>query len=306
MTETARRHVGKVGNAQELAPLICLLLIDSLHFVFARLLLPLIPPALGALYVIGIATVEVGLFGLLTNRLRLAPLRRHWPTFVAIGICVGIGANLNYTAIAFIDPGAAAMVGKMAIIFSLGFGLLWLGDRLSLWQVIGTVVALVSLAVISFQPGHYLNLGVMMVLGSTFLYALHTALTKKHMGEVDLLNFFFYRLLLTATVLVLIIGVRGELALPSSQALPILLITGTVDVVISRTLYYWALRRLDMSVFAVVLAISPVAAIVWSLFLFDVFPSGQQLLGGAGILTGVALVTSAPALERKPVATDQC
>ena len=50
-----------------------------------------------------------------------------------------------------------------------------------------------------------------MVLGSTLLYAVHTALTKRHMGEVDLLNFFFYRLLLTSAILALVVGARGEL-----------------------------------------------------------------------------------------------
>lgn len=290
---------GQVDSAQGVALLISLLLIDSLHYVFARLLFPHIEPGLGALYVIGIAALEVGVFGLVSGRLRLAPLRRQWRTFAAIGLCVALSTNLNYAAMAYIDPGVAAMVGKTVVLFSLAFGLLLLGERLTLWQGAGAAVALVGLAVISYRPGDYLSLGALMVLVSTFVYALHAVLTKRNMGEVDLLNFFFYRLLLTAAVLALITGARGNLALPTGQALPVLLVTATVDVVISRALYYWTLRQLDMSVFAVVLAVSPLAAIVWSLFLFDTFPSPQQLLGGAGILIGVALVTAAPVLERR-------
>jgi len=76
-------------------------------------------------------------------------------------------------------------------------------------------------------------------------------------------------------------------------------LVGPVDVVVSRFLYYWTLRKLDMSVFAVALAASPVAAVLWSQLLFDVFPTPQQLLGGAAILCGVAVVTSAPILERR-------
>lgn len=279
--------------------LVALLLVDSLHFVFARLLVPHIQPALGALYVISIAAVEVGLFGLARGGLRLEPLRRHWPVFAGIGVCVAISTSLNYAAVAFIDPGTASMVGKTTVLFSLGFGLLWLGDRLSRAQLAGSAIALAGLAVIAFQPGDYLRLGSLMVLAATFLYALHAALTKRYMGGVDLLNFFFYRMLLTAAMLVLITGVRGELALPTAQAVPVLLATATVDVVISRTLYYWALRRLNMSIFAIVLTLSPVAAIVWSLLLFDTFPTGQQLLGGLGILLGVGLVTAAPTFARR-------
>ncbi len=290
---------GQLGSTRGVALLISLLMIDSLHYVFARLLLPYIEPGLGAFYVISFAALEVGILGLALGRLRLAPLLRQWPTFLAIGICVAVSTNLNYAAMAYIDPGVAAMVGKMTVFFSLGFGLLWLGERFSPLQGVGMVISLLGLVVISFQSGDYLGPGALMVLCSTFIYALHTALTKRNMGEVDLLNFFFYRLLLTAVILAMINSARGALILPSAQALPILLLVATVDVVISRFLYYWALRQLDMSIFAVALAASPVAAILWSLFLFDLFPTGKELLGGAFILAGVALVTSAPILERK-------
>lgn len=289
----------KVDSARGTALMVSLLMIDSLHYVFARLVLPYIEPALGAFYVIAVALVEVGLLGLVSRRLSLAPLRRMWPTFLAIGMCVAVSTRLNYEAMAFIDPGVAAMVAKMTVLFSLGFGLLWLGERFTRWQGVGSAVAIVGLAVISFQPGDYLGIGAMMILLSSFIYALHAALTKRNMGEVDLLNFFFYRLLLTAAFLALFNIARGTLALPSAQAFPILLLVGTVDVVVSRFLYYVTLRKLDMSVFAVALAASPVAAVLWSQLLFDVFPTPQQLLGGFTILCGVAVVTSAPVLERK-------
>ena len=289
----------RVGRARGIALIVSLLMIDSLHYVFARLVFPYIDPGLGAFYVIAFAALEIGLLGLVRRRLRLAPLLRMWPTFLAIGLCVAVSTNLNYAAMAYIDPGVAAMVGKMTVLFSLGFGLFWLGDRFSLGQGVGTAIAVVGLAVISFQPGDYLGLGTLMILLSTFIYALHAALTKRNMGEVDLLNFFFYRLLLTAAFLALFNLARGEMALPSREAFPILLLVATVDVVISRLLYYRTLRKLDMSVFAVALAASPVAAVIWSRFLFDVFPTVQQLLGGICILFGVALVTGAPAWERR-------
>ena len=290
---------GQVGSARGITLLVSLLMIDSLHYVFARLVFPYIEPGLGAFYVIAFAALEVGLLGLFRRRLRLAPLRRMWPTFLAIGLCVAVSTNLNYAAMAYIDPGVAALVGKMTVLFSLGLGLLWLGERFSLWQGVGTGIAVVGLAAISFQPGDYLGLGALMILLSTFIYALHAALTKRNMGEVDLLNFLFYRLLLTAAFLALFNVARGDMALPPSNALPILLLVATVDVVISRFLYYWALRQLDMSVFAVALAVSPVATVIWSQFLFDVFPTVQQLLGGIGILLGAALVTAAPVWERR-------
>jgi drug/metabolite transporter (DMT)-like permease len=71
----------------------------------------------------------------------------------------------------------------------------------------------------------------------------------------------------------------------------LLALVGTVDVVVSRTLYYVALRRLKMSVHSIVLTLSPVAAILWSLLLFETLPTLQQLAGGVAVMMGVLIVT---------------
>jgi drug/metabolite transporter (DMT)-like permease len=277
-----------------------LLLVDSLHFVFARLVLPYVEPPLSVLYVLGIATVQVGVFGAVTGRLRLVYLLQYWKMFTAIGFCIGVSTIINYQAVAFIDPGTAAMLGKTTVIFGLGFGIFWLGDRLSRLQIIGSFVAIIGLIIITFQPGDYLRLGALLVIASTLLYAFHAALSKRYGQEMDLTNFFFYRLLFTSVILLLIVGGTGNLAAPASgTAWFYLILAGTVDVVISRSLYYIALRRLNMSIFSIMLTAAPVAAILWSLLLFGTFPTTQQLIGGIGVLAGVALVTGAPLLERR-------
>jgi O-acetylserine/cysteine efflux transporter len=287
-------------SAQGVVLISILLLVDSLHFIFARLLLPYIGPPLSVLYVLGIATLEVGIYGAVTGKLRFAYLGRYWKLFSAIGFCIGVSTIINYEAVAFIDAGTASMLGKTTVLFGVGFGIFWLGDRLSRLQIVGSAIAILGLVVISFQPGDYLRLGALLIIGSTFLYALHAALSKRYGQDMDLVNFFFYRLLFTSIVLIAIVAGSGSLALPPSPRAWLLLgLAGTVDVVISRSLYYIALRRLNMSIFSIMLTAGPVAAVLWSLLLFGTFPTAQQLMGGAGVLIGVALVTAAPLLEKR-------
>ncbi len=301
MTPTPVVHQESTAvSAQSVALITALLMVDSLHFVFARLVLPYIAPPLSVLYVLGIATIEVGMFGFVTGKLRWIYLQRYWGMFAAIGVCIGVSTIINYQAVAYIDAGTAAMLGKSTILFGLGFGIFWLGDRLSRLQIIGSAIAILGLVVITFQPGDFMRLGALLIISSTLLYSFHTALSKRYGQEMDLTNFFFYRLLFTSIVLLLIVGGTGNLGLPSSPtAWLILIAAGTVDVVISRSLYYTALRRLNMSVFSVMLTAGPVAAVLWSFLLFQTFPTPQQLIGGVGVLLGVALVTSAPLLERR-------
>ena len=269
-----------------------LLIVDSLHFIFARLLLSHISPNASVLYVLAISTIEVALFGLVRGRIHFRVLKEHLPFFLVIGFLIGTSTNINYVAVKFIDPGTAALLVKMSILLGLGFGLFWLREKLAPAQMVGALVAIAGVLIVTFQPGDYFRLGSLMVLGSTVMYALHAALVKRYGGEMDLLNFFFFRLLCTTGFLILFTVGRRALVWPSTTAWALLALTGTVDVVISRTLYYVALRRLKMSVHSVVLALSPVAAILWSLLLFRTVPTLQQLIGGAGVILGVVIVTT--------------
>jgi len=284
----------------EPALLVALLLVDSLHFVFARLMLPYADPLLSALFVMGIGTVEVGIFGVATSKLGISALIRHWGFFAAIGFCIGVSTAISYSAVALIDPGTASILGKTSIVYGLGFGIFWLKEKFSRLQLAGAAVAILGMVIVTFQPGDYLRVGSLLILFSTLLYSVHAVLTKRYGGGMDLLNFFFYRLLLTTLFLFVIAGVQGELAWPETPtAWGLLLLAGTVDVVISRTLYYTALRRLDMSVFSILLTAAPVAAILWSFLLFGAFPNPRQSVGGAVVLIGVLVVTAAPILARR-------
>ena len=140
------------------APLIgALLIIDSLHFVFARILIPLLPPLTAALFVLAIGTAEVGLFSILHRRIDLAAfVRRRW-FFLSIGFCVAASTALNYTAVASIDPGTASLLAKAEIAFTLSIGIVWLRDRLTWAQGTGALLALFGVAMIAYRPGDYLS-----------------------------------------------------------------------------------------------------------------------------------------------------
>ena len=268
-----------------------LLLMDSLHFVFARLLLPHISPGVSAMYVLAIATIEVGLFAMVRGRLRFKVQKRHLWFLLVIGFLVAASTNINFEAVAFIDPGTASLLAETYILFGVGFGLIWLRDRLTRAQIGGALVAVAGVFIITFQSGDYMRLGSMMVLSSAFMYSAHAAIAKRYAGDIEFLDFFFLRLLCTTGFLLLFALGRRALAWPSATAWLLLALVATVDVVVSRTLYYVSLRRLNMSIHSIVLTLSPVAAICWSLLLFDTFPTPQQLLGGAAVILGVLLVT---------------
>ncbi len=268
-----------------------LLLVDSLHFVFARLFLPHLPPMTSALFVLGIGTVEVAIFAAIQGQLNVAPFKKKPWFFLSIGFLVAVSTVLNYTSVAYVDPGTAAMLGKSSVIFSLGFGLFWLHDHFAPMQFVGAGLAVIGVFVITFQPGDYLRLGSLMIVASAFMYALHAAIVKRYGGDFSLVEFFLFRLVSTTAFLFIFAAAGNKLVLPTGSVWFLLILTGTVDVVISRGLYYLALRKLKLTMHAIVMTVSPVVAIGWSLFLFGTTPNLQQFIGGLAVLAGVFLVT---------------
>jgi O-acetylserine/cysteine efflux transporter len=270
-----------------------LLLVDSLYYIFARLLLPLLPPAAGAMYMMVVGTAQIAV--LMRGRVDWAVLWRHRWLFLSVGLLVGVNTNMGFVAVAYVDPGTASLLSRTSILFGVGLGVVWLGERLRRLEVVGAAVAVAGVAVISFQPGEYLRWGSLLVVSSTALYALHSAVVKRFAGEIPFGEFMFFRVAAVAAVLVVLAVGQGATVWPSPSAWAWIVVAAAVNVVLSRSVYYLALRRLDMSFLTIVLTLTPVVTWLWSIVVFGGRPTGVEIAGGVATLAGVVLVTASRA-----------
>jgi drug/metabolite transporter (DMT)-like permease len=161
--------------------------------------------------------------------------------------------------------------------------------------VVGAAVAVAGVAAISFQPGEYLRWGSLLVVSSTALYALHSAVVKRFAGEIPFGEFMFFRVAAVAVVLVVLAVGQGAAVWPSPSAWGWIVVAAAVNVVLSRGVYYLALRRFDMSFLTIVLTLTPVVTWLWSTVAFGGRPTAVEVAGGVATLAGVVLVTASRA-----------
>lgn len=270
-----------------------LLLVDSLYYIFARLLLPLVPPAAGAMYMLALGALQIAV--LLRGRIDWGVLWRHRWLFLTVGLLVGVNTNMGFVAVKYVDPGTASLLSRTSIIFGVALGLLWLGERLGRPEVIGALIAVAGVLVISFQPGDYLRWGALIVVASTLLYAIHSAAVKRFGGEIPFGDFMFFRVASVAAVLTALAAAQGALVWPAPVTWAWLFVAAAVNVVFSRGVYYLALRRMDMSLLTIILTLTPVVTWVWSIALFGGRPSAVEIAGGIATLGGVLIVTASRA-----------
>ena len=249
------------------------------------------PPAASGFWMIGIAVVELALFA--RGRIDAGVLVRHRWFFLTIGLLVGVNTNLGFVAMRYVEPGTASLLSRTSIIFGVALGVLWLGERLTRVQSAGAALAIVGVLIVSFQPGDHLRAGSLIVVIATLLYALHSAVVKRYGSHMPFLEFFFFRLLATTAVLLVLGVAQGQLVWPGATAWVILVLAATVNVVLSRGLYYLALRRLDMTVLTIALTLSPVVTWLWAMPLFGGRPTTREIVGGLAILGGVIVVSAA-------------
>lgn len=245
-------------------------------------------------YYMAIAMLLIALYAGVRRQINWHVFRDNAQFFILIGFLIAIATSISFTAVSYIDPGTASMVARMGTVFALGFSIFWLKERLVRGQQIGAVVAVIGVFVISFQLGDttgVLWLGTLLVLIANFSYALHAAIVKKNGQEIDFTNFLLFRMVTSVLFLFVFAVGRGEMVWPAGQQVWwILLVTAVVNVIISRSLYYMSLRHFNLSFLTILLTLTPVLTILWSILLFGERPSLQGFLGGTAVIVGVFLV----------------
>ncbi|NJM40200.1 MAG: DMT family transporter [Anaerolineae bacterium] len=218
------------NNSSPNLPIIStLLLLDSFHFVWARLLLPYISPRISALYVMAVATLIVGVYAFAKGQINFGVLRKHLGFFVLIGLLIAGSTNLSYIAIGYVDPGAATLLTQFSTPLSILIGVIWLKERFTRWQFVGAVLATLGVCIVALQPSDFFRIGSLLILCAVPLYTFHTALVKRN-GDLDFVNFYFFRLLFTTAALFLFSAAQGAWVWPTPQAWPLLIATGAIDV----------------------------------------------------------------------------
>lgn len=289
---------------QTSAALIAMLLIDSFHLIFARALAPLMSPFSSSFFVLAIATLQIALYVGLRGKLDLSILRKHKWFFVSIGFLVAASTVCSYTAVKLIDAGTASLLGRVSTIVTLALSYFWLKESLSRKELMGAGLCIVGALTIGFQSSDVLRLGSLVVLGSVVFYSLHIAIVKRYGSDMEFTNFFLYRVAMTTFFLAIFMTLSRNLSLPPNAfAWFLLVITATIDVVISRILYYWALRRMRLGIHTIALTMTPVLTVIWSVLLFKESPTWQAMFGGLLIMTGIFIVVLAQRQKMKALAS---
>jgi drug/metabolite transporter (DMT)-like permease len=253
-----------------------------------------------------VRAVIIGLVFLLisfaTHGMNRKLLKHDWKYLALIAVIGGaLAFLLFFTGLKFTTAGRAAFLQKTLPIYAALFAFFFLKERISRKQVYALVLMLAGLVVIfaaQINPAELWmdpQLGDMLVIGATVLWALENVFAKKVISKgssnfiVSFARMFFGGLILFGAVI--LTGKMGALFALTIQQWNNIFVS-TIVLFGYVLFWYWSLRHINVSKAAILLLVAPVISLVIGrVWLNEPLPA-VQLFGSALILIGAYFVAN--------------
>jgi drug/metabolite transporter (DMT)-like permease len=245
------------------------------------------------------------------RRLKLPRRRADWILLAITGILAfGLNYGLLFWGEQYISSGLAALLQATIPAFGLVFAHFHLpGERLSWARVGGVVMGVCGVGVVFSNQlavaGKQALAGCVALVFSSIFASYSNVLVKaygKHLDPAILAagQMFF------GMVMLLGVGVPLE-GNPMNfhwtpMALLALLYLAVVGSVIAFLLYYWLVRKIDVTMSMLIALVTPVVAVILGMIVLDEEIGWRTLIGGAMIMAGIGFIVIRKARKKKPEA----
>ncbi len=244
--------------------------------------------------------------GAIARDLRQLPPRILAGLFVN-GCLAALLSSLIYIGLEHTMVTNAVLLGRLGpILFAVAGAIIW-GKQISKAEWSGFAFILVGiLAIVSIGSNFQLNLGDLLILGSTVVYAISSVLGKFMLAkDTPLRTVVFARNFISSVIFFaianILFGPEHFSEAFAGQLWVVMAVYALIVIVVAQFLWYAALGRLDSRVVGRWTSLTPVFGVVYAFVLNGERPSFTQILAFAVIMTGVWIATP----NKKPTATLQ-
>ncbi len=278
------------GGALPTLAIAVTLILWASAFVGIRALAGVFDPVALTLGRLLVGSAALGLW-LLVTRTWVRPSPSQWWRMLAIGVLWYAVYNVALNAgERLIDAGTAAMLIQISPILIAVLSVLFLGERVHVWLLIGMVVALAGVVVIGAPEAGGDLLGIGLCLIAALTYSIALVVQKPLAGHLPAIQVTW---IACTTAVLATAPWAGALVTQAGRAslhdLGWLVYLGVFPTAIAFSTYGYALRYLPASRLGVTTYLVPPIAALISLVLLREVPPVITWIGGAMCLLGVAL-----------------
>lgn len=228
------------------------------------------------------------------------PPRAAWPGIVCSGLLwFGVYMVALNWGEREVDAGTAALLVNVGPVLIALLSVVWLGERLTVWLVVGGAVAFAGAAVVGATtagPGHVTWTGVVLCLVAAVTYAVGVVAQKPALAHASPLQVSGWGCIVGAVACAPFAPVLvAEAAAAPWWAGANVVYLGVFPTAVAFTTWGYALSRMDASRLGATTYLVPALVVVLSWVLLGEVPTVGGLVGGVLCLVGVGLSRRRPA-----------
>lgn len=229
--------------------------------------------------------------------------RASWIKLLLAGLFFALDLFFWHRSILYVGPGVATLLANFQVFVMAAVGVLFLKERLSLFQWLAIVMAMFGLVLLVGADWNHLSplyhWGVILALISAVAYAGYLLALRSTRGATGGSSYSAIAITSFASALLLAISLKVEgesFAIPAWSDAGWLLLYGLVPQVLGWVLISHSMHKVDASQVGLVLLLQPACAFIWDSLFFGRHFSGPELAGAAITLVAIYLGS----LRRKP------
>jgi drug/metabolite transporter (DMT)-like permease len=221
-----------------------------------------------------------------TRRRMVSEWRAHKWLAISVGFVIAIAACLLIYGIKNAGSGPVILLENTQVIFAFLLGVLLLGERMALKEVLSGIVMLVGITLIAGLKGEVSVEAAVACIIAAFFYALQSLLVRKFGKNAHSLHLAHARGTVTFLIVAVIAALTGELRTAPTDAIALLTLAYFFAITVSRYFFFEAHKHLEISRINVFVLLQPVLVLAGAFFIFGDTISLQKFAGAALILIG--------------------
>jgi len=263
-------------------------------FIFIRIAVEPFGPTF--MMLIRVALAGILLFGYARFSGVKLQIRSHWRQFLILG---ALSSAIPFTLIGWaeltITGSMAAILNSTTPLFAAGVAAVFLGERLTIYKVIGAVMGIIGVSfIVGGSPITFDTMFIMATLaslGAAFCYALGGVFAKRAFAGVDNMSMSTGQMIGATAILMPISVVNIPQDIPPTDAILALLGLAIFATAIAYRLYFYLIISAGPTKALTVTLLVPVFGVIWGALLLNEPISSGMLIGLVIILLSVGLVT---------------
>jgi O-acetylserine/cysteine efflux transporter len=223
------------------------------------------------------------------KRIQAMDARAWWWT-VAFSVLAFVAIWTYWIGLSMMDPTLASFVNRSETLVTISLGIVILGERFTRREGLGTFLVLTGVVVMKLTFRAEYSAGFWVVLFSAVCFGTAEFIAKIAVRYVDPLTLSFLRNVISSVLFLIAVAFVGTSFEGAGSVWWAILIIAFAGPILTRPIYLFALKYLEVSKVALINQSQPVFVAILALVVLSQTPAPREIIGGLFVIGGCLLI----------------